>query len=236
MRAIILAAGQGTRLVSGRPYPKPLQPVAGVPLIVHVLQRLGDGGVTDVAVVVGYRGGMIREALTSKSLPTRLHFFDNPQWHLPNGNSLLAARAFVTEPTFLVMSDHLWTPALLQRVADAPLNPNGALLGVDYDIPGCFDLPDATKVRVDGTRIVEIGKELPTYDCLDTGVFRITRALLNALEAANGPDGCSLSAGVGTLAERGLMHVADVEDATWLDVDTPEALAEAERRIAKGSL
>ena len=42
-QAIILAAGRGERLVSGLPYPKPLQRVNGQPLIVRVLRGLERG-------------------------------------------------------------------------------------------------------------------------------------------------------------------------------------------------
>ena len=53
-RAIILAAGRGERLVNGYDYPKPLQLVRGVPLIVRVMRGLERSGVTDVAIVTGY--------------------------------------------------------------------------------------------------------------------------------------------------------------------------------------
>ena len=50
------------------------------------------------------------------------------------------------------------------RVVDAVLSPEfpegSCVLGVDYDIPRCFDLDDATKVRVDNQRIVEIARAL----------------------------------------------------------------------------
>ncbi|MDZ4064457.1 MAG: NTP transferase domain-containing protein, partial [Coriobacteriia bacterium] len=39
-RAVILAAGMGSRLVSEEAFPKPLKPVAGVPLLVRVLRSL----------------------------------------------------------------------------------------------------------------------------------------------------------------------------------------------------
>ncbi|HJK92069.1 MAG TPA: NTP transferase domain-containing protein, partial [Polyangiaceae bacterium LLY-WYZ-15_(1-7)] len=224
-RAIILAAGKGTRLVSGRPYPKPLQEVAGVPLIVRVIRALERSGVDEVGVVIGHLGDVLRDALEATPFAAKLSFFENDEVDKPNGTSLLKAADFVTGPTYLLMSDHLWSPSLVRSVSRFPLAHDEAVLGVDYDIPGCFDLDDATKVRVRGDRIVEIGKELPSYDCLDTGVFRITPALIEALRDAEGPEGCSLSHGVGALAARGKMRVVDVGDATWIDVDTPEAHA-----------
>ncbi|MAQ15546.1 MAG: nucleotidyltransferase [Sandaracinus sp.] len=231
-RALILAAGKGSRLVQGRPYPKPLETVAGVPMIVRVIRGLKAAGVREVGVVIGHLGDVLRTELDSWDLGVTISYFENDEVDKPNGTSVLKAAEFVTGPTFLLMSDHLWNPELVRRVGEYPLAVDESVLGVDFDIPRCFDLPDATKVRIDGDEIVEISKELPAYDCLDTGVFRITPALIEALRAADGPEGCSLSQGVGALAADGRMKVVDVGTARWIDVDTPDAREEAERLIA----
>lgn len=231
-KAIILAAGKGERLVNGFDFPKPLKRVAGVPLIVRVLRSLERADVQEVEVVVGYLGDVLVSSLRRYRFDLDLRFVWNLQYEKPNGTSLLKARSFVDRPTFLLMSDHLWSPELFGAVARQPLASDESVLGVDFDIPRCFDLDDATKVLVDDDRIVDIGKTLPRYDALDTGVFRITPALLDELARVDGEHGCSLSQGVAALAARGRMRIADVGDATWIDVDTPAAHAEAERLIA----
>lgn len=231
-RALILAAGLGSRLANGDLTPKPLRKVAGVPLIVRIIGALETQGVKEIGIVVGHRAEELINGLSDYDFRARLKFFFNEEYRKPNGNSVLAAREFITGPTLLLMSDHLWSPRLLQRVASYPVTNSESVLGVDYRIDSCFDLDDATKVEVSGDRIVEIGKELEEYTALDTGVFVITPALVEALDAADGPEGCSLSQGVAALAAEGRMKAADVGDATWIDVDTPEAHAEAERLIA----
>ena len=232
-RAIILAAGRGERLVNGYDYPKPLQLVRGVPLIVRVIRGLERSGVTDVAIVTGYLADKLVAGVEEYSFDLNVHFIHNPDFHKPNGTSLLAARDFVKGPTWLLMSDHLWSPGILRAVRRAPLAMNEAVLGIDFDIPRCFDLDDATKVAIRGDRVREIGKELPKYDALDTGIFRITPALVDALDAVDGPQGCSLSQGVAALARDGRMRVVDVEGAAWIDVDTPEALERAESLLRR---
>lgn len=232
-RAIILAAGRGERLVNGRPYPKPLKTVSGVPLIVRVLRGLEEAGVEDVTVVVGYLGDVLKEGLSRHPFELDLRFVQNDEFMKPNGTSLLKAKQFVTGPTFLLMSDHLWSGDLLQRVRRFPLAVDEAVLGVDFKIAECFDLDDATKVAIRGNRVQDIGKTLPRYDALDTGVFRITPAVIEALERVDGPEGCSLSQGMAELAREGRMRVADVGDAAWVDVDTPEALVHAESLLRR---
>jgi choline kinase len=226
-RAIILAAGRGERLVNGKPYPKPLEPVNGVPLIVRVLRNLERAGIDEVGIVVGYLGDVLVEALRRYDFDLEIKYFWNREFHKPNGTSLLAAKSFVTGPTYLMMSDHLWSPDLIQRVRRYPLAMDEVVLGVDFKIADCVDLDDATKVEISGDRVVSIAKDLPRYDALDTGVFRITPAVISALERVDGPEGCSLSQGMAALAEIGKMRVVDVEDAAWVDVDTPLAQAHA---------
>jgi 1L-myo-inositol 1-phosphate cytidylyltransferase len=226
-RAIVLAAGRGERLVKGKHYPKPLQEVRGVPLIVRILRGLERAGVDEAAVVVGHLGELLVDTLSEYRFELDLRFVWNDEIDKPNGTSLLKARDFVQGPTFLLMSDHLWSPDLIERVRRFPLGAAEAVLGIDHKIAECIDLDDATKVQVAGDRVARIGKNLERYDALDTGVFRITEALIEALARQNGPEGCSLSQGVSELAERGAMRVVDVGDAAWLDVDTPRAMAHA---------
>jgi choline kinase len=232
-RAIILAAGKGDRLVQGFDFPKPLKRVAGVPLLVRVLRSLEHAGVDEATIVVGHLADVLVSGLRKYRFGLDVRFVYNDEYDKPNGTSLLKASDRVQGPTYVLMSDHLWSPEVFHAVAGHPLPSDGAVLGVDYQISRCFDLEDATKVRLDGDRIVDIGKELPRYDALDTGVFRVTPALIEALEQADGPRGCSLSQGVAALAARGKMRVADVGDAMWIDVDTPATHAYAEQLIAR---
>ncbi len=232
-RAIILAAGKGERLVSGLSFPKPLKRVGGVPLIVHAIRNLEHAGVDEVVVITGYMGDVLRTGLARHRFQLDLRFVDNPEYEKPNGTSLLKAKAFVDGPTFVLMSDHLWAPALIDPIDAFPIAADEAVLGIDFDIPRCIDIPDATKVLLDGDRIAKISKELPEYHALDTGVFKVTGALMEALERADGPQGCSLSQGVQALAQRGAMKAVSVGSAMWIDVDTPMAHAFAERALAR---
>jgi len=232
-RAIILAAGTGSRLVAQETYPKPLKPVAGVPLLVRILRNLQSEGIREAVVIVGYRGDQIKKALLAEpSLALRLHFVQNDDYDRKNGVSLLKAAAWVQGDCLLSMADHLYSPELVRRLRQFELGPNCCVLGVDRDIDRCFDLDDATKVRLAGSLIKDIGKDLGTYDAIDTGVFRIGPALIKELERIREATGdCSLSDGVRVLAERGLFLAADVGDARWIDVDTPDALQRAEAMI-----
>ncbi len=233
-RAVILAAGLGSRLRNGEnPLPKPLRPVAGVPLLVRVLRTLQSEGIREAVIVVGHQGDRIRAAIRAEpSLGLEVTFVDNPRFEAKNGVSLLQAASYIDRDCLLSMADHLYSPEVVRRLAQAEMPEGACALAVDSDIERCFDVDDATKVRVEGGRITDIGKELPDYDVLDTGVFRVGPALIEELARLDALDGdCSLSDGVRALARRGAFHAVDVGDARWIDVDTPAAMERAEAMI-----
>ena len=106
--------------------------------------------------------------------------------------------------------------------------PGEVILAVDPKLERMFDLDDATKVRRDGDHIVDIGKEIASYDAFDTGMFLCSPELFDVLESVKKNGNCTLSDGMRLLGQNGRLRAFDVEDASWQDVDTPEALAYAE--------
>lgn len=232
-RAIILAAGRGSRLVTGETIPKPLKEVGGVPLLVRILRTLQGEGITEAVIVVGYEGEQLKRALLAEpSLALELRFVTNDTWDRgANGISLIAAREYLDEDCILSMADHLYAPEIVRRLQEADLK-GACALAIDRDIERCFDLDDATKVKLEGNRITGIAKELEVYDALDTGVFRVNKKLGDALQAVFERRGdASLSDGVRTLSQTGEFVVVDAGDSRWIDVDTPEAHARAEAMI-----
>jgi len=230
-RAVVLAAGTGSRLrAGGNQTPMPLRKVSGTPLLVRVLSTLRAAGIEEAVIVTGYEGEALRDQLVGQAPEgLELFFVHNARYEAKNGVSVLAAAEYIEEGCILTMSDHLYSVDLVRRLLAHDLPEGACCLAVDSDIPRCFDLDDATKVYAEGGKIRRIGKELADYNCLDTGVFRIGPSLLTELALVEAQTGdCSLSDGVQALSRRGLFHVADVGDALWIDVDTPDALVQAE--------
>jgi CDP-L-myo-inositol myo-inositolphosphotransferase len=243
--AVVLAAGRGARLQGGNgiageslagtaaDLPKPLVSVCGLTLLKRTLQTLQAEGVTRAVVVVGYRAGEVRAAVEGdRDLRLELCFVENPEWSLANGLSVLAAREAVRGDFLLTMADHVFDRAIVSALQLVGAPEGGLSLAVDRKVDQVFDLPDATKVETDGDRIVAIGKHLLHYDAIDTGFFACSQGLMEALASVRAERGdASLSEGVARLAAQGRARAVDVGAATWQDVDTPEALREAERRL-----
>lgn len=231
--AVIIAAGMGTRLNGGgRDLPKPLVKVAGVGLLKRAILSAKRAGIGRFVVVVGYRGDEIRTAIDSDpQVDVPVTWVANEEWERPNGLSVLKAREAVDGPFVLMMSDHLFEPGILSRLRQEPVSRDEAVLCVDRNLDGVFDMPDATKVQTLGDRIVHIDKDLEDYDAVDTGIFLCGTGLFDALDRAVAQGDASLSGGIRLLAVEGNMRVLDIDGAFWMDVDTPAALAHANRRM-----
>jgi choline kinase len=230
---VILAAGLGSRLKSDQGVPKPLRPVAGRALILRVLDRFAEAGIPEAVIVLGYRGDEIRASIESANPNIDVTFVLNSRYKMSNGLSVLAARAAVGQrPFFISMSDHIFESSLIEGLAKAPLPTGGLVLAVDRKLDTIYDMDDATKVHTEDGKIVEIHKDLQTFDAVDTGLFACTHALFDGIEAVSKstPDGdCSLSDGVTALTAKKLATVHDVGAGLWQDVDTSESVDHAEK-------
>lgn len=229
MQAVVLAAGQGSRLRDRSPV-KPLTPVAGRPLILHTLDRLRAGGATSAVVVLGYAGDRVRTVLeAADTLPLTL--VDNPDWASPNGVSLAAAALHLEQRALLCMADHLVAPSLYAAMTVHPLGCDALALGIDRRLGHPWvDEDDVTRVATRGDRIVGIGKHIPVYDAYDCGVFVITPVLTTTLAGLDNP---GLSDGVRALAQQDRAATVDISTHDWLDIDDARALALAETWLAE---
>jgi choline kinase len=237
MKCLIIAAGQGTRLRSIAPS-KPLARVAGLPLIEHVVRRAAAGGASGFVVVTGYEAAPLEHFLAD--LGERGGFsietVRNEDWARPNGHSVLAAEPRLKGEFILLMSDHLFDPAVLRDMIAADRGGAALTLAADFAIGNpLLDLDDATKIEVgEGGRILAIGKTLPAYDAVDTGIFIAGPPLIEALRASVAAGGAgSLSEGVQALADTGRAFVHDCGGRWWLDVDDEAAFAKAEAALRR---
>jgi choline kinase len=232
--AVVLAAGNGDRFQNGSHQSKLLQPVLGQPLILRTLATAIEAGISSFEIVVGYQADRVREAIErGAARGAAIHFTYNPEWHLENGVSVLAVRHRFHDRRFaLLMGDHLFEAAVLSDLLRMPAAWDESILAIDARPAPPDVAAEATKVRVTGDRITAIGKELRTYDALDTGLFVCSPALFGALDAAREAGDTTLSGGIRLLASRGLMRGADVGAATWYDIDTLDDLATAESLLA----
>lgn len=211
MRAMILAAGLGTRL---RPLtlttPKPLVEVAGRPMIDYALDLVRSVGIVDVAINLHHLGEQIRAALGDGSaVGLNLRYFPEDPI-LDTGGGIAAARGFLDGDAFVVLNSDTITNVDLgamidfhqARGATATMmlrpDPEAARYGViEIDAAGrirrflgkpAADLGDAEAA---GLRALMFGGvhifEPRVFRHMGTGVFSITRETYPRMLAAAEP-------------------------------------------------
>jgi bifunctional UDP-N-acetylglucosamine pyrophosphorylase/glucosamine-1-phosphate N-acetyltransferase len=116
MKAVLLAAGLGKRLGSiTANKPKVLVKIGEKTLIEHNLDKLNKLGIKQVALVVGYKGEMVREVLGDKVI-----YFPQTE-QLGTAHAFYCARDFIDEPFFLAVNgDMFFTDPLTDFVRLKP--------------------------------------------------------------------------------------------------------------------
>ena len=229
-KGIILAAGDGDRLGSLTAIrPKVLLPVNGKEqLIRYPIEALAAAGISDIAIVVGYLGDSVIEALgNGDDFGVRLQYVYNSDYLGGNAISVYKAREWAQgEPVVLCMGDHLIDGKIIKRLLDRPAF--NETLCIDCTPASHHDLAEATKVTVDSAgRIENIGKELVYWDALDTGTFLLTENFFQALHELIQRRGTEVTISDVTRFLVGQGHpfnTCDVSGYFWADVDTKEDL------------
>lgn len=141
MKAMILAAGHGTRM---RPLtdhtPKPLLAVGGKPLIVWHIEKLAKAGFQDIVINIGWLGAQIPAALgNGEQWGINLHYSDEQrEGALETAGGIVKALPLLGDAPFLVINGDIWCdypcqPVELQDddlahlilVENPPHNPDG---------------------------------------------------------------------------------------------------------------
>src|SRR5215475_11342300 len=224
MKTVIIAAGSGSRLWSHTAHmPKTLLFFGQGTILFQIMSNFATIGVSEFVIVVGFGAQQIVEYIATAGLGLRVTFVENRDWQRGNGLSVHLVRGFAGMGSFLLsMSDHLLDPLALAHLMAARSDQN--LLLVDPRVDGVFDLPDATKVMMEGTHITGIGKELVHFNAIDCGVFRLDERFFEAMECAIRQGKESISEGVHHLIKaRAFEGVFLPTGSHWIDIDTPEA-------------
>ncbi len=237
--AVIVAAGLGSRLQGlggGEVVLKPLCKVGGKPLLRWVMEKCARVGIQRVHLVTGFESERLVAEVSSWPVALAVRPVYNPDFRLGNGISLLCGARQAASDFVLLMSDHLFQDSTLKMMVERGLGSDDAVLGVDYKVSTVFDLDDATRVRAEGDRIVEIGKSIQPYNCVDTGMFLLSRqATVASLEAEVARRGdASISDAMRLFIGRRSLAAQDIGPALWQDVDDPAMFGHADELLAKG--
>ncbi len=223
LKAVVLAAGEGRRLEPlTRRRPKPLLPVAGVPLIRRIAEQLRATNVGEICVVTGRGGGAIMEALKGlENLAVRQVVQERP---LGTAHALLAAKNFIErEGRFLLIyGDIFLDDAALVNLTRWAASPyDGCILGVLREDPRRFGVLQEENGVLLGVR--EKPEDISGSALVNGGVYLLPSEILDAAERIGpSPRGeYELTDALLELVKRGRrLAVYKHTGGYWLDVGT----------------
>lgn len=221
---MVLAAGRGERM---RPLtldrPKPLLEAGGLPLIAHHLHALAMAGFRDVVVNLSWLGNRIRAELGDGTrYNLRLHYSDEGPEPLETGGGIFRALPLLGPAPFVVVNGDVWTDYPYAKLREALRTGDLAhLVLVENPVHnpgGDFVLREGRIVEEPGERLTfsGIGAYRPELfeGCRD-GAFKLAPLLRRA-------------AAVGRVG-------GELHDGDWLDIGTPQRLAELDARLRQAA-
>ncbi len=241
MRAILLSAGQGRRLLplTARD-PKCLLRVGGRPILEMQLRTLASCGVRRATVLVGFGAERVERFLERTAVPgIEVSAVYNPFYYsCDNLVTCWVARSEMSADFLLLNGDTLFEPDVLARTLAAPDAP----VVVTVDRKDRYD-DDDMKVTLDGRRLIAVGKKIPgeAVDAECIGLMRCAgsgaAALRDALErSVRSPDALRAwyLAAVHELAQRMPIQTVSIEGLWWREVDSHRDLAAVRARYGEG--
>ncbi len=235
MKALIIAAGNGTRL---QPYAKgrhkSLLPLLGLKIIERVILAAKETGISEFVIAIGYEGKSIKALLRDgEKYGVAISYVENKDWEKANGISVLKAKRFFTEHFVLLMSDHIFSSNTLRRIQRLHLKADESVLAVDKNLSSVNDVGDTTKVVVKDNRVISLNKNLPDYNGFDTGMFVCSPSIFKALERSTRQNKNSLSDGMRILVKERKLRAFNIQGNFWADCDTYKDLKFAEKKLIK---
>ena len=239
MKAIILAAGQGTRIraVHGaRPKCLIRFDRTGRTILDQQIDALFSAGVSDIGIVVGYEKEQIIRHVTRNHGAHfhRIRFIENPEFAETNNiYSLWTARSWLQGSSFIILNaDVVFDERILP-----PAISSEALITMIVD-PAWRD--ETMKVIIAGNRVLRMSKEIPQRDFSATyiGITLVDAAvqalLFDRIEALIRRGQCHVffNVAVQELSDGGL-HVAysETDGLPWAEIDDPGDLAYAKLHV-----
>jgi bifunctional UDP-N-acetylglucosamine pyrophosphorylase/glucosamine-1-phosphate N-acetyltransferase len=225
MQAVILAAGEGTRM---RPLtenkPKVMLPIANKPMLEHIIESVKGAGITDILLIVGYKKESIMDYFGDGSkLGVHISYATQGQ-QMGTGHAFGMASGHCKGPFIalngdvLVSSDHI--KKIMQRTEDAIITVQKVAQPQSYGV-----------IEADGARVKKIVEKSqnPPTDLANAGVYLFSPAIFNAIfkTQLSPRNEIEVTDSIQFLIDKGNPVGFEVMEEQWLDVGRPWELLTA---------
>ena len=231
MKAIILAAGKGTRLDGAAVKPKCLVEVGGATLLHRQIDALRSLGVNQIVIVVGFGADSIREECDAG-----IEFVENSRFAETSSlYSLWLAREHVAGGFVVLNSDVLFHPQMLSDLLES--DHADALLISDSDPSPLGD--EEMKIKVRSGLVTDISKEMDPLEADGENVGIVKFGPTGAKHLVEYMNGLINSGELKHWAPRAFLefaknhplHALSTRGLPWIEIDFPEDYQRAVNEI-----
>jgi choline kinase len=232
MKAIILAAGKGTRLNGVELKPKCLFEVAGRTLLDRQISAITEARISEIVIVLGFEAERIRRLCGDN-----VSFVINSRFEETSSlYSLWLAREHLLDGFVVLNCDVLFHPQLLTKLLTAPFA--DALL-VDFVDEHSRLGEEEMKVKVSDGRVVDIRKDLDPAeaDGENVGIVKFSaegaKRLVEEMDSliSRGHERDWAPRAFREFATRFPLHAISTDDYPWIEIDFPEDYRRAREEV-----
>ena len=229
MKAAILAAGKGTRLLPiTETIPKGMLEIApGKTIIDLIISNLEEIGIEEIIIVTRPKfSHLFNERYNGK-----IKIVETEYEEFGNLHSLetIFQKLNIEDEVLVIMSDHVFEIKMLRKLIKEKKD---KLITICIDRnPPWYIVQEGLKIRLSEDKVVDLGKDVPPHHGTDTGLFIFSKEIQPFIqEVMNefGPNAEIINL-LKKAKDLDLIGYVDVTGCVWMDIDTPQDLEKAKK-------
>lgn len=227
-KAVILAAGKGTRMLPlTEKTPKVLIKINEKPFLSYIIENLKQAGITRFGIIAGYLKEQVKDFIKEQDIDATIIFQEEQKG---TGHALMQAKDFCGDDNFIALGgDNLWSPEDLREISkdDGKIH----ISGIKSENPEKYGV----LIKDKDNNLIEI-KEKPKEfvgNIINTGLYKFTPEIFKRLEQIKESERgeYELTDAITSLAKEGKVKVIEVKD-YWLDLGSKEDIPKVEKFLS----
>lgn len=229
MKAAILAAGKGTRLLPiTETIPKGMLEIAPEKTIIDlIISSLEEVGIKEIIIVTRPKFSH----LFNEKYNGKIKIIETEYEEFGNLHSLetIFRQLNIEDEVLVVMSDHIFEIKMLRKLIEEKKD---KLITICVDKnPPWYTVQEGLRIRLDENKVIDLGKNVPPHHGTDTGLFIFSKEIQSFIqEVINelGPNAEIIDL-LKKAKDLDLIGYVDVTGCEWIDIDTLQDLEKAKK-------
>ena len=239
MKALILSAGEGTRM---RPLtltkPKTMLPVAGKPIIQYNIEALRDCGIKDILLIVGYKEEIVKEYFGDGS-DLKVNISYATQKNLDGtANAISYGKEFIDDSLIVLNGDIILDSEIIGEIIESynESKPDTLMVIKEVEDPSAFGV-----VELDGENIINIvekpKKEEAPSNLINTGIYIFNKDIFDKIDKTEvSPRGeYEITDSLELQIKDGKLIKGHKTDKDWMDIGRPWELIEINEQLLENT-